>query len=106
MLLQTDKINTIPIFNELANDYWLTDYLSFGFTSYIRRKAIKLLNPQRDEIICDAMCGTGNNFKVLVEKNCRIIAIDNAPKMIDLVMNQKSSNQITIRAENFLENTL
>lgn len=104
--MQKDKINTISIFNELAADYWLTDYFSFGLTKYIRLKSLLILNPEKGETVCDAMCGTGNNFNALTQKNCTVIAIDNSPKMIDLATRQINDTQINIRTEDFLNNTL
>jgi ubiquinone/menaquinone biosynthesis C-methylase UbiE len=40
------------------------------------RKTIKLLEPQRDELILDAGCGTGRNFKQLLSESSRPFGID------------------------------
>lgn len=99
-------IDTLSIFNKLAPDYWLTDYLSFGWTSYMRKKSIKLLQIQPNETVCDAMCGTANNYKLLFNQKCNIIAIDNAVEMLSIAKRKIKNNNINFILEDFLNNSL
>jgi len=99
-------VDTLSIFNKLASDYWLTDYLSFGWTHYMRKKSISLLNIQPNEIVCDAMCGTANNYKLLAQKNCLVIAIDNAECMINIAKTENKNNHLQLILEDFLKNNI
>jgi ubiquinone/menaquinone biosynthesis C-methylase UbiE len=60
--------NTIALkqlFNKLAKHYYLIDFLSFGFSNYLRMIAIKDGFTSAHLKVMDLMCGSGNNFTIL-----------------------------------------
>lgn len=98
--------DTGNIFDELAPDYWLSDYLSFGITNRLRSIALQQLDIKPGETVCDAMCGTGNNFDQILSRNGKVIGIEYADKMVRLATGHAHASQVTILQENFLQTSL
>src|SRR5215217_8708021 len=94
------------IFDELAPDYWLSDYLSFGITNRLRSQALHLLDIKPEQTVCDAMCGTGNNFDQILSRKGKVIGIEYADKMACLAANHPQASKVTILQEDFLQTSL
>jgi demethylmenaquinone methyltransferase/2-methoxy-6-polyprenyl-1,4-benzoquinol methylase len=81
----------------------------FSEKSRIRREAIESLEISENEIVIDACCGTGLNFKLLEQQLCRggeIIGVDINSKMLSLARRRceiKNWNNVELVCANILE---
>jgi ubiquinone/menaquinone biosynthesis C-methylase UbiE len=53
------------LFNKLARHYYLIDVLSFGFSNYLRKLALKEGFESNPKKVVDFMCGSGNNLHII-----------------------------------------
>jgi ubiquinone/menaquinone biosynthesis C-methylase UbiE len=60
------------LFNKLAKHYYLIDFLSFGFSNYLRKNAIKGGFASTPKKVVDFMCGSGNNLSIIQKNKYKI----------------------------------
>ncbi len=74
------------MFNAIAHRYDLLNHLlSFGIDIYWRGKTISFLRAERDALILDLACGTGDLAVTAVQRNkCRVVGVDIALQMLHI----------------------
>ena len=72
------------MFNDIAHRYdFLNHFLSGGIDIYWRKKAIAKLNVQKEDVVLDLACGTGDfALETAKVKGCRVVGTDIALRML------------------------
>lgn len=65
MILLNNIRNQRRFFDLFSESYDFIEFLTFGFANRIRKRSLTILNPLRNDIICDLMCGSGQNIGIL-----------------------------------------
>ncbi len=102
-------INTV--FSNIAKDYDLmNNVISFGSHKFIKRKAIKLLNLDDNDLVLDLAGGTGDmGILVLEESKSNVIIADRNQEMLEIAKEKIiDANLILCDAENlpFKDNSI
>jgi ubiquinone/menaquinone biosynthesis C-methylase UbiE len=73
------------LFNTMSYDYEMTEVATLGYTTYLRKKALKFLTIKHNDIVCDMMCGPGNVWNKIINQlgsQGKLIAVDFSKHMI------------------------
>ena len=89
LLTAPSRTNVDQMFGRISRHYDLLNrLLSLGLDSYWRRRAVDKLDRKPNQRILDLACGTGDLALAAVNRltdGCRVIAIDKAPRMLQLI---------------------
>ncbi|MGQ2800726.1 class I SAM-dependent methyltransferase [Leptospira santarosai] len=95
-------------FDLFSRSYHFMELFTFGFANRVRKRSLKILNPSKTGIVCDLMCGSGNNIGILRRYfRCeRIIGLDVSGRMIQRARDRFEDENIVYFTENALTSSL
>ncbi|WP_061248248.1 class I SAM-dependent methyltransferase [Leptospira noguchii] len=107
MLLNKIK-NQKRFFDLFSESYSLIELLTLGFANRARKRSLIILNPLKDNIVCDLMCGNGQNIGILRKYfHCKkIIGVDVSIRMIGCAKNRFGEENILYFTENVLASSV
>lgn len=85
--MNTNSTKLKQLFNKLAKHYYFVDFLSFGFSNYLRKIAIKDGFTSTHVKVVDLMCGSGNNLRIIQNNKFSFLSysgFDFSPQMIQV----------------------
>lgn len=81
--LEKHKLKSLAVFYEnLASKYGDAGYYTHPIGICRKRKIIKMIDPQKDDVICDLGCGEGNLSRDIVKKAKKIYGVDISPTRV------------------------
>ncbi len=100
--------NQKRFFDLFSESYSLIELLTLGFANRIRKRSLLILNPLKDNIVCDLMCGNGQNIGILRKYfHCKkIIGVDVSIRMIGCAKNRFGEENILYFTENVLASSV
>ncbi|EMI72137.1 class I SAM-dependent methyltransferase [Leptospira noguchii] len=100
--------NQKRFFDLFSESYSLIELLTLGFANRIRKRSLLILNPLKDNIVCDLMCGNGQNIGILRKYfHCKkIIGVDVSIRMIVCAKNRFGEENILYFTENVLASSV
>nr|WP_036095463.1 class I SAM-dependent methyltransferase [Leptospira weilii] len=104
-----DKIeNQRRFFDLFSRSYHLTGFLSCGLANRTRKRSLKILNLSEGGIVCDLMCGNGDNIGILKKYfRCeKIIGVDVSGGMIRRAQERFGKKDIVYFTENALASSV
>ncbi|ABJ79987.1 class I SAM-dependent methyltransferase [Leptospira borgpetersenii serovar Hardjo-bovis] len=108
MILSGNFENQRRFFDLFSKSYGFMEILTFGFANRARKRFLKILDLTNDGIVCDLMCGNGNNIGIL-RKNFRckrIIGVDVSSGMIQVARDRFGEENIFYVTENALASSI
>lgn len=108
MILSGNFENQRRFFDLFSKSYHLMEFFTFGLANRTRRRFLRVLNPSNDGIVCDLMCGNGNNIGILKKDfRCkRIIGVDVSEGMIRVARNRFGEEDVFYFTENALSSSV
>jgi len=84
------------MFDDISSSYdFLNHFLSLGIDIYWRKKFIRQLNIDKNSIILDVACGTGDiSFEIEKKFSANVTGIDISPKMIEIARKKAEKKNI------------
>ncbi|WP_016753544.1 class I SAM-dependent methyltransferase [Leptospira kirschneri] len=104
MILLSKVINQKRFFDLFSESYGFIELLSLGLANRIRKRSLGILNLLGDDVICDLMCGNGQNIGILRKYfRCKkIIGLDVSSRMIGRARDRFGNENILYITENVL----
>ncbi|WP_017854637.1 class I SAM-dependent methyltransferase [Leptospira interrogans] len=108
MILLNNIRNQRRFFDLFSESYGFIEFLTFGFANRIRKRSLTILNPLRNDIICDLMCGSGQNIGILRKyfRYEKIIGLDVSSRMIGRARDRFGNENILYITENVLASSV
>ena len=85
----------IQYWDQVAATYeteWYLERIGYWGDWIEKRVILNRVNPQQDDVILEAGCGTGRLTRLLARKSKKVYAIDFSPRSIE-VLNQKTRQE-------------